>query len=87
MEQGNIRLGPAAPQVLAPAGTRYRAETLSRAEADALIAACSATSRTGIRQPGSRHLVCATARRRRHLRLATTRRRRHLRLAIDPETT
>ena len=49
MEQGNIRLGPAAPQVPAPAGRRYRAETLSRAEADALIAACSATSRTGIR--------------------------------------
>ena len=49
MEQGNIRLGPAAPQVPAPAGTRHRAETLSRAEADALIAACPATSRAGIR--------------------------------------
>jgi integrase len=30
-------------------GKRYRAEVLSRAEADALIAACSAASRTGVR--------------------------------------
>jgi len=43
------RLGSAPGQVPANKGKRYRAEVLSRAEADALIAACSAASRTGIR--------------------------------------
>lgn len=43
------RLGSAPGQVPANKGKRYRAEVLSRVEADALIAACSAASRTGIR--------------------------------------
>jgi len=43
------RLGSAPGQVPANKGKRYRAEVLSRAEAGALIAACSAASRTGIR--------------------------------------
>jgi site-specific recombinase XerD len=43
------RLESAPGQVPANKGRRYRAEVLSQAEADALIAACSATSRTGIR--------------------------------------
>jgi site-specific recombinase XerD len=43
------RLGSAPGQVPANKGKRYRAEVLSRAEADALIGACSAASRTGIR--------------------------------------
>jgi site-specific recombinase XerD len=43
------RLGSAPGQVPANKDRRYRAEVLSRAEAGALIAACSAASMTGIR--------------------------------------
>ena len=43
------RLGSVPGQAPANKGRTFRAEVLSRAEADALIGACSATSRTGIR--------------------------------------
>ena len=43
------RLGSVPGQAPANKGRTSRAEVLSRAEADALIGACSATSRTGIR--------------------------------------
>jgi site-specific recombinase XerD len=43
------RFGSLPGQVPANKGRRYRAEVLSQAEADALITACSATSKTGIR--------------------------------------
>jgi site-specific recombinase XerD len=43
------RLGSVPGQVPANAGRKFRAEVLSRAEVEAMIAACSATSRTCIR--------------------------------------
>jgi site-specific recombinase XerD len=49
MHKSATSLGSVPGQVPPNKGKRYRAEVLSRAEADALIAACSATSRTGIR--------------------------------------
>ena len=48
-ESTTKRFGSVPEQVPVNAGKRYRAEVPARAEADALIAACSASSRTGIR--------------------------------------
>jgi len=63
-------LGSAPGQVPANKGRRYRAEVLSRAEADALIAAGPAASRTGIRNRAlitlaPRRLACLPGGRRR----------------------